>query len=192
MKRARGEASNKIINCFAIFIILVFAFFIFNLAFVNAAYQPPIYIANPETQECKYYFAGEVDCFEACMQDCQGAGWNESKCTDACANQYCHYNPRPEGFTIDLGATTDFKDLNESCKIWQDCLDKNGEWNNQTLKCEPKPQEKKSIESGKLCSSGLNITLLVISIIILIITVLLYMQNKKLLQKIKSEHKEEY
>jgi hypothetical protein len=115
-------------------VFLVFMMFIINLIMVSA-YTPPTYIANPETLECKYYFPGEEDCFNACMLDCQGAGWNSTNCFNACADP-CHYNPRPEGFTVDLGKTTDFENQEEACKLWLDCLDKGGKWNNSTLKCE--------------------------------------------------------
>ena len=46
-----------------------------------AAFIPPIYIANPTSGECKYYFEGDAR----------------------------HHNERPENFTFNVGLTTDTK-----------------------------------------------------------------------------------
>jgi len=47
----------------------------------SQAFGPPVYIANPSTGECRYYFAGDVK----------------------------HYNPIPEGFNFTIGYTTETK-----------------------------------------------------------------------------------
>jgi hypothetical protein len=55
------------------------------------AYNPPVYIANPDTGECKYYFAGDAK----------------------------HFNPRPENFTVTIGVVTEFENVNHSCDYWK-------------------------------------------------------------------------
>ena len=60
-------------------------------------FGPPIYIADPEKMECRYYFAG-----------------NER-----------HFNPRPENYTLDIGYTTDFKSQDQACEFWR-CIYTNG------------------------------------------------------------------
>lgn len=72
------------------------------LSNVVLAYDPPIFIANPETKECKYYFAGDAK----------------------------HFNPRPEDFTVDIGLTTDYTDVDNACKQWQDCVNEGNVWEN--------------------------------------------------------------
>jgi hypothetical protein len=70
------------------------------------AYQPPVYIANPNTLECKYYFAGDTR----------------------------HFNPRPENFTITLGPTTNFKDVDDACNQWK-CFVSMGTWDANNERC---------------------------------------------------------
>ena len=60
-------------------------------------FGPPIYVADPVSMECRYYFAG-----------------NER-----------HFNPRPENYTLDIGYTTDFKDQDQACEFWR-CIYTNG------------------------------------------------------------------
>lgn len=161
------------------FAVLVLAISIAVSAFVNAAYQPPMYVASPETRECQYYFAGESDCFDACMDDCQGAGLNYTNCLEPCANQYCHYNLRPAGFTIDLGATTNFESVNESCDLWNACLDRQGTWDSATAKCEIKKQN----------MDALAISSMIISVIALILIIIAYIKIRKMLKQIHTERK---
>ena len=79
-------------------IFLSLAFFLLNLIMPNAQpFGPPLYIANPATMECKYYFAG-----------------NEM-----------HFNPRPDNFTINIGYTTDFKTPDQACEFFR-CVYTNG------------------------------------------------------------------
>ena len=61
------------------------------LASLAQAYNPPIYLVNNETRECKYYFAGDER----------------------------HFNPPPENFTISLGPVTEFSNQDEACLMWQ-------------------------------------------------------------------------
>ena len=190
-REQRGKEMRK-----PAFLLILPVFILLALSFASAAYKPPYYIANPETKECQYYFAGEQDCFDACMQDCQGAGLNYTNCMEPCANKYCHYNLKPEGFTVDIGKTADFASINESCKVWNACLGKQGIWNSTTIKCEMKPAEK---ESGNAGISGLNLAAMIASIIILAAAVLLYIQTRKTQRKIlagnkehNSEHKREH
>lgn len=188
MKRTIGKASHKTkTGYFAVFAVLTLAISILNSAFINAAYQPPLYIANPETGECQYYFSGESDCFDACMEDCQGAGLNYTNCMEPCANKYCHYNLKPEGFTADIGKTADFESVNESCEAWQDCIGKNGEWNSTSSKCVAKIEQSGQEKSG---ISGLNVIILIISIIILAAVIMLYIQTRKIQREIQAGHKE--
>ena len=79
-------------------ILLILAFFLFNelIAFAQP-FGPPIYVADPVSMECRYYFAG-----------------NER-----------HFNPRPENYTLDIGYTTDFKDQEQACEFWR-CIYTNG------------------------------------------------------------------
>ncbi|MBI2546111.1 hypothetical protein HYV81_02940 [Candidatus Woesearchaeota archaeon] len=64
----------------SVLILLGFFSFLTMLAY-SQPFGPPVYIVNPETAECKYYFAGDPK----------------------------HYNPRPEGFNFTLGYTTETK-----------------------------------------------------------------------------------
>jgi len=52
---------------------------IFSINAFSQEFGPPVYIANPVTGECRYYFAGDPK----------------------------HYNPRPENFTFNIGLTTE-------------------------------------------------------------------------------------
>jgi len=158
---------------------------LFSMSFASAAYKSPIYIANPETRECQYYFTGESDCFDACMNDCQGAGLNYTNYMEPCANQYCHYNLKPKGFTVELGATSDFKDLNESCRMWQNCVNSGGGWNSTTLKCLPKPTS----QSEQKSSDFPAILSIAVSVAALIIIILLYLKIRKMLRQIHVEKK---
>src|SRR3989338_6501823 len=113
--------------------IAAFAVFVFSLALVHA-YSSPIYVANPDTKECGYYFAGEEDCFMDCTYECEVAGYNKKYCSSQCADP-CHYNPKPENFTVDIGETANFSNQSEACSLWQECLNKKGSWNSTTLEC---------------------------------------------------------
>ncbi len=176
----REEKENKMKPvCLAV---LAVAFFISISAFVSA-YQPPMYIANPETKDCQYYFAGESDCFDACMNDCQGAGLNYTNCLEPCANQYCHYNLKPKGFTVDIGKTADFASINESCRVWQDCVNSGGEWNGTTAKCLPKAEEKAK------SSDTLAITSITISIMALVAIIIIYLKIRKMMRQMHAEKK---
>lgn len=76
------------------------------MAAIAVAYQPPKYIGNPETGECKYYFAGDAE----------------------------HFNPRPEGFTLDIAFTADFANESEACEFWH-CVEKGNDWNIDDKRC---------------------------------------------------------
>lgn len=159
--------------------VLVLAISIALSVLINAAYQPPMYVANPSTRDCQYYFAGESDCFDACMNDCQGAGLNYTNCIQPCANQYCHYNLKQAGFTIELGATTNFKSVNESCDLWNACMDKQGTWNSATARCEIKKQN----------MNVLAISSMIISVIALTAIIIIYLKIRKMLKQIHAEKK---
>ena len=79
-------------------LILFFSVFIFlvNTAF-SQPFGPPLFIANPETMECKYYFSGDQR----------------------------HFNPRPENYTENIGYTTEFKDKDQACGMYI-CIKTNG------------------------------------------------------------------
>ena len=62
-------------------------------------FGPPIYIGNPETGECRYYFAGDEK----------------------------HFNPRDESYSDDIGDTTDFESEEQACKTYKCFLGK-GKW----------------------------------------------------------------
>ena len=185
-REQRGKEMRK-----PAFLLILPVFILLALSFASAAYKPPYYIANPETKECQYYFAGEQDCFDACMNDCLGAGLNYTNCMEPCANKYCHYNLKPKGFTVELGATAAFASINESCKVWQDCISKNGEWNSTTIKCAANPAEK---NAGKNSAgiSGLNLAVLIISIIILTAVIALYLKTRKIQRGILAGHNPEH
>ncbi|MBS3056644.1 MAG: hypothetical protein J4473_04385 [Candidatus Aenigmarchaeota archaeon] len=85
---------------------LTFLFFILIFASITLAYELPIYVANPNTYECKYYFAGDEK----------------------------HFNPRPENFNIDIGPVTEFKDENEACEFWK-CSVSKGKWTGSICDC---------------------------------------------------------
>lgn len=53
----------------------VFLLVMLVLSAAASAYATPVYIANPKTLDCKYYFAGDA----------------------------AHFNPRPESYTITVG-----------------------------------------------------------------------------------------
>ncbi len=73
---------------------------------IAAAYEMPKYVANPETYECKYYFAGDEK----------------------------HFNPRPENFTIDIGDVTGYKDVDDACMQWK-CSATRGKWISGNCTC---------------------------------------------------------
>lgn len=183
LRKASGKTKDsQLIVIAALF--FIFAAFIFISAFASA-YSPPKYIANPETKECQYYFAGEEDCYNACMNECEGSGWNQSKCFEACADP-CHYNKRPEGFTVDIGKTSDFKSQEDACNQLKDCINKNGEWNSETLTCKPKTEQSGQEKSA---SDTLAIAGITISVIALILIVLIYLKIRKMLKQIHLEKK---
>ena len=98
--------------------LLIILFFLSIIMAYGQPFGPPIYIADPLKMECRYYFAG-----------------NEK-----------HFNPRPENYTIDIGYTADFKNLEHACEFWR-CIYTNG-----TVKVNA---DKKPIESDLcVCSSG--------------------------------------
>ena len=70
-------------------------FFSISIFLVNTAFSqefsPPLFIADPDTLECRYYFAGDAE----------------------------HFNPRPENYTEDLGLTTYFKDKDQACGLYR-------------------------------------------------------------------------
>ena len=60
-------------------------------------FGPPLYIADPASMKCRYYFAGDSR----------------------------HFNPRPENYTINIGYTTDFKNESQACELFR-CAYTNG------------------------------------------------------------------
>ena len=80
-------------------IIIFLGLFLIVNGLIAAAqpFGPPIYVADPVSMACRYYFAG-----------------NER-----------HFNPRPENYTIDIGYTTDFKSQEQACEFWR-CIYTNG------------------------------------------------------------------
>jgi hypothetical protein len=166
-KNLLGDYKSR--SCFLVFLIGLFLFANANFVY---AYSPPIYIANPETLECRYYFAGEADCFNACMNECQDAGYNEEYCFSQCADP-CHYNPRPEGFTADIGETTKFSNQSEACERWKGCINKKGVWNSTSLKC-------RYVTYRATKKPDYSLFSFVLLLIILIIAVLIYIKIKKI------------
>lgn len=81
------------------FIILILMILLLK-TIVAQPFGPPVYIFNPDTGECRYYFAGDEK----------------------------HFNPRPENFTADIGFTADFKDMDEACYKYK-CRMSDGGWN---------------------------------------------------------------
>lgn len=77
-------------------ILILFALFLANIVFAQP-FGPPIYIANPNTLECRYYFSGDEK----------------------------HFNPRPENYTENIGYTTEFKDQDQACLLYR-CAKTNG------------------------------------------------------------------
>ena len=73
-----------------IFLILFALILLINIVLAQP-FGPPIYIANPDNLECRYYFAGDEK----------------------------HFNPKPENYTISIGYTTDFKDLEQACSLFK-------------------------------------------------------------------------
>lgn len=74
------------------------AFFLVGLAIANSQpFGPPLYIADPDSMKCRYYFSGDKK----------------------------HFNPRPENYTIDIGYTTDFKSDAHACEFFR-CVYTNG------------------------------------------------------------------
>lgn len=80
--------------------------FLLILSVIGFAYELPKYIANPQTGECRYYFAGDER----------------------------HFNPRPENFTIDIGYVTDFKSVEHACNYWK-CKKSHGIFLGDKCKC---------------------------------------------------------
>src|SRR3989344_450494 len=72
--------------CFSLIIFLLIAAISYAQLF-----GPPVYIANPNAMDCKYYFAGDQR----------------------------HFNPRPENYTVDIGYITDFKNQEQACEMWR-------------------------------------------------------------------------
>lgn len=68
-----------------------------SIAAYAQPFGPPVYIADPVSMKCRYYFAG-----------------NER-----------HFNPRPENYTINVGYTTDFKNEEQACEFFR-CTHTNG------------------------------------------------------------------
>ncbi|MBS3117777.1 hypothetical protein J4430_02765 [Candidatus Woesearchaeota archaeon] len=75
----------------------VLAIFIFLIPFALAQFSPPVYITNPDTGECRYYFAGDA----------------------------AHFNPRPENFTVTIGPVNAFSDVLEACTVYH-CISSGG------------------------------------------------------------------
>lgn len=81
---------KSLILYFGIFALLANAVF-------SQPFGPPLFIANPETLECRYYFAGDQK----------------------------HFNPRPENYTENIGYTTEFKDEDQACGLYR-CIKTGG------------------------------------------------------------------
>lgn len=62
-------------------------------------FGPPIYIGNPATKDCKYYFSGDKE----------------------------HSNPRDESYSDSIGYVTDFESLEQACEIYG-CFLGDGKW----------------------------------------------------------------
>ena len=75
---------------------LIIFIFLINTVF-SQPFGPPLYIANPENLECRYYFAGDER----------------------------HFNPKPENYTDNIGYTTDFKDKDQACLLYR-CIKTGG------------------------------------------------------------------
>ena len=79
-------------------LILYFGIFILTAnAVFSQPFGPPLFIANPETLECRYYFAGDQK----------------------------HFNPIPENYTENIGYTTEFKDKDQACGLYR-CIKTGG------------------------------------------------------------------
>jgi len=70
-------------------------------------------------KECKYYFSGDDK----------------------------HFNPRPENFTINIGYTTDFENLDQACNIFK-CIESEGDWNIKENNCTCKDKKIWNNERG--------------------------------------------
>lgn len=81
---------------------LILLFLLLMPIALSQPFGPPLYIANPETGECGYYFAGDPK----------------------------HFNARPENFTINLGYTTDFENVHHACNLWK-CSITDGLWRDE-------------------------------------------------------------
>ena len=68
-----------------------------SIAAYAQPFGPPVYIADPASMKCRYYFAGDQR----------------------------HFNPRPENYTINIGYTTDFKSEAQACEFFR-CAYTNG------------------------------------------------------------------
>ena len=67
-------------------------FFLLNAVLISAQpFGQPIYVADPVSLNCRYYFSGDKD----------------------------HFNPRPENYTINVGYTTDFKSQDQACEFFR-------------------------------------------------------------------------
>lgn len=71
-------------------LIIALAVLLSSIAYAQP-FGPPLYIANPKTLECRYYFAGDER----------------------------HFNPRPENFTVNLGYTTEFSGERQACEMYR-------------------------------------------------------------------------
>ena len=77
-------------------LLILFSLLISIIAYAQP-FGPPLYIADPLSMKCRYYFAG-----------------NER-----------HFNPRPDNYTISIGYTTDFKSEAQACEFFR-CTYTNG------------------------------------------------------------------
>ena len=72
--------------------------FLLSSIFINAQpFGPPLYIADPASMNCRYYFAGDQR----------------------------HFNPRPENYTINVAYVTDMKSEQQACDFFR-CVHTNG------------------------------------------------------------------
>lgn len=77
-------------------LLILFSLLISIIAYAQP-FGPPLYIADPLSMKCRYYFSG-----------------NEK-----------HFNPRPDNYTISIGYTTDFKSEAQACEFFR-CTYTNG------------------------------------------------------------------
>ena len=75
-----------------------FLLLLIGMVIVDAQpFGPPVYIADPVSMNCRYYFAGDKK----------------------------HFNPRPDNYTINIGYTTEFKSESQACDFFR-CVHTNG------------------------------------------------------------------